>query len=375
VTALRVVVDLLYVTGRRGGTETYAREVLTRLGGVDPGLEVRAVTSRADRAAVESWFPGPVAVLPLDARRRASWALAEVLRVDGVARRAGADVLWCPANFGPLRGRTRRVVTVCDTIPLEHGGLGPVARTVYRALLAPTARTATHVLAISQDTADAAVRVLGVRRENLTVVPLAGTPPRPVEHPAAVAGLGARLGADPTRPVLLSAGNRMAHKNFDGLLRAVARIAPARRPFVVLPGGGPDDPLAPLVEQLGLRDDVLLPGWVPRERLEALYGCATLYVCPSLAEGFGLPVLDAMARGCPVLAHDIPVLREVGAGAARYVDARDPDALAAAVEELLADPGRRAAMVEAGLTRAAAFSWDITARETARVLRAVAEGS
>ena len=130
------------------------------------------------------------------------------------------------------------------------------------------------------------------------------------------------------------------------------------------------------MDALGLADDVVLPGWVTLAQLEALYRGATLYVCPSFDEGFGLPVLDAMQRGLPVLASDVRVLREVGGGAAAYVDPRDPVAIGAEIDRIAGDPTLRAEMRRRGLERAREFSWDKAAKQTATVLSTlVAVGS
>ena len=128
------------------------------------------------------------------------------------------------------------------------------------------------------------------------------------------------------------------------------------------------DPLSGLVDELGLSSDAHLLGWVTTSQLEALYDRATLYACPSLAEGFGLPVLDAMARGVPVLAHDIAVLREVGGSAAAYADATSPAAFGAAITRLIGDGNGLAVMRGAGFDRAGLFSWDRTAELTLAVL-------
>jgi glycosyltransferase involved in cell wall biosynthesis len=129
----------------------------------------------------------------------------------------------------------------------------------------------------------------------------------------------------------------MPHKNFNRLLLAWKLIPKADRPKLVITGSHGDDPLAPLVRALELDDDVELLSWVGDDRLSELYEGASLYVLPSLFEGFGLPVLEAMARGCAVVASDLPVLREVGGDACVYVDPLDPAAVASGVRRVLGD--------------------------------------
>lgn len=363
----KVVVDLLFVSGRRGGMETYARELLPRVAGHLPDVELVALTSTTGKDDVAGWFPGEVHALAFDADNRALWAAAEVFAVEWQARRAGADLLWCPANFGPAGRRVATLVTVHDVTVLElpNRELHRAAQVVTSGLVRRAARGATRILTVSEDAARGISRVLDVPADRVDVVPNGAQEVRPgIDVEAALAGLPPITG----RPVVLSTGNRMPHKNFEGLLGALAAIPAAQRPRTVITGSYKDDPLREQVRRLGLEDDVVLLGWVTPDQLEALFASATLYVCPSLAEGFGLPVADAMKRGVPVLANDLPVLREVGGTAARYADATDPAALGKAVVALLADPAERARMSEAGRARATLFTWDASAERTARVL-------
>jgi len=123
------------------------------------------------------------------------------------------------------------------------------------------------------------------------------------------------------------------------------------------------------VEELGLGDEVLFPGYIPLEELPLWYNAAELFVYPSLYEGFGLPVLEAMACGTPVVASRTSSLPEVVGEAGMLVDPRDIGGLAEAMERALMDEGKRREMREKGLRRAGEFSWERTARETARVYR------
>lgn len=370
-TRTRVAVDLLYYTGKRGGTETYIRQVLTRVARMAPDLEFVGLTNRAGRDAVAAWFPGSLRTVPISGHGRPVWAVAETVAVAPLAARMRADLLWCPANFGPGRGRVPRVVTVHDVIAFSHPNpqVSPVTRAVTSWIIRRAARGAEHLLTVSDDSADAIVRALGIPRERITPTPLAGGVPKEV---ADVDVQLAALGVPTDRPIVLSTGNRMPHKNFDGLLRAVATVPADRRPYVVVTGSHGPDPLRPLAAELGIEDDVRLLGWVTTNQLEALYATAAVYTCPSLVEGFGLPVLDAMSRGCPVVANDLPVLREVGGAAARYVDTEDPRAFGAVLADLAADSDERARMRDAGRERAATFSWDRTAEGTLSVLRSAA---
>lgn len=366
-TTTRILVDLLGFTGSRGGTETYARELLPRLPALMPDARFAALTGRAGADRVRAFFPGAVHVVPWVGADPASWAAGAVMSTDLFARRHRADLIWAPANFGPiLRGVVPRVVTVHDAIYDEvPGGFADrLRRVVTSSLMARSARTADRVVTVSQAAATSIHRHLGVAADRIEVVHNGSSPPRPVPDPRAVLDLGP---ADPARPIVLSVGNRMPHKNFPALLDAVASIDSARRPLLVIAGSRLPDPLEPAVADRGLDEDVVLPGRVSDEQLEALFQIADLYVCPSLAEGFGLPVVDALRRDVPVVANDIPVLREVGGDAVTYADARDPRSFGAAILAALASPPDAATAARAE-AYAKTFTWDAAAARTAAVL-------
>jgi glycosyltransferase involved in cell wall biosynthesis len=157
------------------------------------------------------------------------------------------------------------------------------------------------------------------------------------------------------------------HKNLARLLQALAAIAPERRPALVIPGY-PTPYEATLREEaagLGVADDVRLLDWVSPAELEGLYALADVFVFPSLHEGFGLPVLEAMRRGVPVACSDRSSLPEVAGDAALLFDPEDPRAIAAAIERLLGDAGEAARLRAAGIARAARFTWEATASATA----------
>lgn len=364
---MRILVDLLGVTGSRGGTETYARELLPRLAPLLPEVEFVAITGRAGQAGVSGYFPGRVHALERIGPSPSSWALGAVTATDRMARKLGADLVWAPQNFGPITHGVPRVVTVHDAIydDVPGGGiLERAQRAVTSWLMRRSAHTADLILTVSHAAASSIQAHLGVPERRIRVVHNGSAPPHPVAAPwSHLEGLG----IEPGRPVLLSAGNRLPHKNFAGLLAALATLPRPQRPLTVIPGGGEPDPLSSLVAERGLADDVILPGWVTGEQLEALFCVADLYVCPSLAEGFGLPVLDALRRGVRVVANDIPVLREVGADSVTYADANSPTDFAAAIADSLRSPEGHADR-DAARSWAETFTWERSAAQTAEVL-------
>ncbi|MEA5153959.1 glycosyltransferase family 1 protein [Raineyella sp.] len=356
----RILVDLLFCTGTRGGMESVARHLY---GAMTPDMladvQLVALASRELAATDTSWFPGRVIDSRIASSGRLGWALGEQI-VGFVAARLGADVVHCPANFGPAVSPVPVALTIHDLISFRFPEYVPGRLAgLQRGLLRAGARAARRVLTVSAATAADLVHYLHLPPAKVQVV-----------HPA---GSGRPARDTPRRTDLLfSLGNRMPHKNFVGLLEALALIDPARRPRLLISGGGDNDPLAAEVDRLGLGDRVELAGWVPADEIDRWYAEATLLVFPTLFEGFGLPVLEAMSAGCPVLCTDLPVLHEVGGDAATYVDSRDPQALADAIVALLDDPQERARLSAAGIVRAAEFSWERTARQTLATLRATA---
>ena len=366
---MRILVDLLNYTGQRGGTETYARQIARRLPEFLPGVEMTALVNRPGAELVRSFFPGHIEPVSWVGRDRATWALAETSAVGRAARRARADVVWSPANFGPVRRVGVPFVLTFHDVVYQHwrgAMLDSIIRSTAWRMMLSSSKVADAIITGSEAAASELVSVASVRRELISVIPHGTNAPTPSEGPWVEL---APLGIAPGRPLIISTGNRLPHKNFVGILNALAELPAAQRPLAVIPGAHGADPLESTVHDLGLEGDVVLPGWVTLPQLEALYSVADLYVCPSLTEGFGLPVLDAMRRGCPVLANDIPVLREVGGDAARYADATSATTFAAAITSAMRDRDR--ATIETARHWSAQFTWERSAAETADVFTSV----
>ncbi|TFC19210.1 glycosyltransferase family 1 protein [Cryobacterium algoritolerans] len=363
----RVLVDLLFFTGRKGGMESYVREVYSRIEPGADGLEFLGLASRelaAELAGDTGWFPGEIVDSGISGENRIAWARGELFCVARFARRLGADLIHCPANLGPAWSPVPVVLTVHDLLPFRHPEYVPGAYSrVLRAMIRLAARGARRILTVSAASQGDIVRYLRVPESRIDVVPLAGHGP------------GASPAPLPRLPrQLLAVGNRMPHKNFPMLLAALALVPEGTRPQLVVTGSHGDDPLAPVVATLGLKPWVSLRGWLHPDELDRLYAESSLIVFPTLFEGFGLPVLEAMSRGCPVVCADIPVLHEVAGDAAVYVSPHDAGALAATIGRLLDDPAELARRSNLGRDRARTYSWATTARDTvASLQRALAE--
>jgi glycosyltransferase involved in cell wall biosynthesis len=169
------------------------------------------------------------------------------------------------------------------------------------------------------------------------------------------------------RAAVLALSAKRPHKNIGRLLEALALISPERRPVLMIPGYPTpwEAQLRRLAAELGVAGDVRFLGWLPDDEVECLYAVAGCFVFPSLYEGFGLPVLEAMARGVPVACSDRASLPEVAGDAAVLFDPEQPAAIADAIASILGDPAEADRLVTAGREQAERFSWAQTAKGTA----------
>lgn len=233
-------------------------------------------------------------------------------------------------------------------------------------------RRATRLIADSQSTADDLARLPGVDPARIHVIPLAPAPGLAPATPASIREVAQRLRL-PDEKFLLFLGALEPRKNVVTLIRALAELRAAGddQTRLVIAGaqGWRNDDVWQEVRRLGLQQGVHVLGYVPAHDLPALYGAATALVYPSLFEGFGLPPLEAMACGTPVVCSNTSSLPDVVGDAALMVDPLSAAALAGALRRVLDSADLRATLRAAGLARAALFTWERTARETLRVYR------
>jgi glycosyltransferase involved in cell wall biosynthesis len=288
-------------------------------------------------------------------------------------RRLGVDVLHSPHyTTTAISGGWRRVVTFHDvTFFLLPERYPPLRRAYFRAASRAGARLADLALAVSKTVKADVERHLRLPPERVRVVPLAAAPSfHPLDDPARMEAVRAKYGL-PAR-FILNVGALEPGKNQATLLRAFRRLkgqAPEQALVIVGPPAWRYERLHRLVDELDLAAQASFLGYVPAEDLVAIYNLADLFVFPSLYEGFGLPPLEAMACGLPVVASTAPALHEVLDDAALFVHPEDVMALAEAMAAVLGDQALRSRLREAGLLRAAQFSWERTARETAAAYR------
>jgi glycosyltransferase involved in cell wall biosynthesis len=361
--APRVLVDATAVPADRGGVGRYVDGLLSALGAAEANFAVACQRADAERfarmAPHATIVPGPAAIAHRPARL--AW---EQTGLPLVAQQVGADVLHSPHYTMPLRAGRPVVVTIHDvtffTVPDVHTTIkGPFFRSAIKTAL----HRAQRCIVPSKATRDELVRVLaadptkidvayhGVDREIFHV-------PSPEER----AKVQSRLGLRGT-PYIAFLGMLEPRKNVPGLVRGWAKAVADREspPALVLAGGsGWDDEIDLAVAEVPSHLRVLRPGYLRFQDLRGYLGGALVVAYPSYGEGFGLPVLEAMACGAAVLTTQRLSLPEVGGDAVAYTEA-DPDSIATSLAALLDDEARRRALGEAAEARAHEFTWAASA--------------
>ena len=367
---IHIALNLVFlVPGEVGGMETYARELIPRLA-ARRGLRVTCLVNRdAAETGGGPWGEvAPMEVLPVSARNRLEWVRGEQQYVPRLAKRRGCDLVHSLASTAPLWGAVPRVTTIHDLnylkVPDAHFGLRGLG---MRVLVPAAARRSRRILVDAASTRADLSADLGTPADKIDVVPLGVSPPPavPVEAAArarASLSLPARSAA---RPECLPRSDRT--RTSSACCRRSPRLRVSTGPFWS----------CPVIQRITRRSFVgALSNWVsprtcagpvgsPRLISKGLYAAAACLVFPSLYEGFGLPVLEAMARGVPVASSNRSSLPEVAGDAALLFDPEDPAAIARAMTRLLSDRELRERLGRAGRERAATFTWERTAELTA----------
>ncbi|MFL5981172.1 MAG: glycosyltransferase family 4 protein [Gaiellaceae bacterium] len=362
---MHVGLNLIFLVPREmSGLETYARELTTALLEERPDLRITAFVNR-EAAADRTWRElVPTVTVPVYGRRRAAWVRGEQLLLPREAERARVDVVHSLASTAPAWGAFKRVVTIHDVIYKLHPEAHGWRTLALRALIPLAARRSDRVIVPSHSTQRDLARLLSVPQQKIDVVPN-GIGATPAARPVPEEELRRRhdLGAG---PFVLTVSLKRPNKNLTRLLDALALIPAERRPLLVLAGHATpyEQTLREHADRIGVTSHTRFLPWVPPAELESLYRAATAFVFPSLYEGFGLPVLEAMTRGVPVACSNRGALDEVADDAALTFDPERPAEIAAAVERLLADPAERERLRRAGTANAARYSWGETARGT-----------
>jgi glycosyltransferase involved in cell wall biosynthesis len=298
--------------------------------------------------------------------------------VPPLLRKHHIDVYHGVCNFElPIRKVCRYVVTIHDLVPLFFPELVPKKHLLFfKLFMKRAAQTADLIMTDSEHSKQDIVQHLSVPAEKIRVIYLGYEPLRPnAADPQKCQGILTHYGI--TQPYLLFVGVIEPKKNLERLVEAFALLrqdSSLGKAFQLVIAGGKGwfyETLYQKVHKLRLEDHVIFTGFVPDEDLPALYTGAEVFVFPSIYEGFGLPVVEAMAYGVPVVTSNVSSLPELAGNAGMLIDPNHPEAICEGLTEVLVNPQKQAQMKQAGLLQAQQFSWQRTAEETYKVYQEV----
>jgi glycosyltransferase involved in cell wall biosynthesis len=368
---MRIALDVSPLARNRAGIGTYISHLLTSLVRLAPDQEFLLYTSDALPEKDHAFFDAQPHVRIV---RCPAWLMGLRARWDRVDIFHGLNFKL--RGWGCFGG----VVTIYD---LSLDRLSLLSRKLFGQRWSflrtkRTAKRASRVVTISAHSAKDIVELYGVPRERIAIVsPAVGPEFYPVVDPALQASVKARYGIR-REAFVLSGGGTELRKNIVGLTEAFGRAPRLRQNLNLVVVGGMErgaDSIREAVRRARLEEAVIFPGHVPLGDLRVLYSSCALFVFPSLYEGFGMPVLEAMACGAPVVSSNAASLPEVVGDAALLVDPRDPEAWAQAMTWAVEDAGLREDLRKRGALRIKAFSWEQSAREQLRVYQELAQGN
>jgi len=369
---MRVAINALLLSGRYSGVERAIHALLRHIAEGSDDEFVALVGRDFDPAQLDGCG---VAIERLGVSNRPR--LLRVLHEQFALGRhlGGCDVFHAPGYVAPLRLPVPLVLTIYDLVALLHPELARWANALhYRLRLPLSARAATRVIVPLDCVKRDVVEHLRVPAERVRVVPLGVDATFRPPSDVAMAAVRERYGL--AAPFLLFVGNIEPKKNLATLVGAFAQLARNGLSHdLVIAGkrGWKSGGVLGFPAKLGIEQRVRFVGYVPEADLPGLYGAADLLVFPSLVEGFGLPPLEAMACGTPVVSSDAEALVETTGDAALHAPARDPDALAEAMRRVLHDAVLATRLREGGLAHAAQFTWARSAEATRAVYREAIE--
>lgn len=369
----RIGVNLLYLLPARGGMETVSRRLTGAMAELAPEREfvvyADVVTIERLRES-EDWAAAVRFVRsPATARRKALRIAGELTWLPARARRDRIEVLFSQGNTGPAAAPMPMVTTIHDLLYRRFPGTHSRAVRLGLDLVVPrTARASSRLIAPSRATKEDLVAGLGLPAEKIDVIPMG--PGRPPVAPASEERLRKELGLDRSR-IILSIAVGFEHKNLARLLSAFAEVVKLHDVVMVQLGVVPsylEEDLRRQACELGIAERVRFVERIDDAMLDSAYENAAMLVHPSLLEGFGLPLLEAMDRDCPVACSNASAMPEVVGDAAELFDPLSVPQITQAMLRLLEDPARREELIERGRRRLRRFSWRATAEATLATL-------
>jgi alpha-1,3-rhamnosyl/mannosyltransferase len=354
-----------------GGIETYARELLPLLLDRLPDWEVTAFVNREGGSEYVSWDDRcEWRTLDLSWHDRFKRLHFESTVLPRILRRDNFDLLHNLVNTACRAPGCPQVTTIFDATPQLYPPPGEsIPSKVFRKLLARATRRSDLILTISESAKRDLINAYDLPEDAISVILLAARERSellPVDQVLSEFDLAADV------EYFLTPAARRPNKNIEALLRAFAATSQSHT-LLLLPGAdaGDDVELSRLIEALGLTDRVKLLGWITDQQLDSLYAGALGMLFPSLAEGFGLPILEAMACACPVATSDLSSMPEVAGDNALFFDPRSISGITQAIDRLTDDRELRERLSTVGPARAAMFSWNRVADETVAAYRSM----
>lgn len=368
--SLRIGVDGTPLLGQRSGVGYYTSHLLEALLETNPEWEYLLYSNRPLNG-LEPSLSGAIRIE--DHFPHSRWVWMQTM-LPGAIRRSQPDLVHFTNALAPLWQPAPFVLTIHDASLFVYGHYHPRARHLTIRLMLPlVARRASAIITVSQHSCSELTRVLRLPPEKLYVVYEAPAPRfRPISDEACLTSLRQKYKLPDD--FILFVGTLEPRKNLTRLVRALARARDhglSHHLVLAGPSGWMTGEFYKEVESLGLKDVVHHLGYVPVEDLPALFSMATLFAFPSLYEGFGLPPLEAMACGTPVLTSNRSSMAEICGDAAYLVEPESEESIAEGLCTLLADADLRQMLRRRGLAHAAQFSWQRAARETSEVYRRV----
>jgi glycosyltransferase involved in cell wall biosynthesis len=367
---LHVAINAIFLAPPMGGVETYLGELCRCLLARPDAPRLTVFLNPAGHAklATAPWAGEAELVRCPTVGRAGVRMIGELSALGALVDRRRADLVHSVAMTGPLATRARRVVTVPDTIWITHPE-DTITHKLWRAVVPIVAKRAHRVVAISHAAGEDLQRDLRVPAAKLDVVPLGYGSPALVA-PTPEPELRAKLGLGPG-PIVLNVGQKKPHRNLERLIRSLVAVRAAVPGAQLVLPGPPNDAaeaaLRELAQREGVTDAVTIPGFLDTADLEGIYAAARAFLLPSLVEGFGLPVLEAMARGLPVACSRDSAPGEVAGDAGLTLDPRSEASIADAAIALLTDDALHTRLAAAGRARAATYTWERCADETLAV--------
>lgn len=372
---MRICLDISPAVHHRAGLGRYAQELLVALLAVDPENEYLAFYNRPCEAQVD---PPLDRLLHLTTNLpnkpwRMSVLLAQLTHLPQDRLFPAVDLVHATDHLLPRLSQVKSVFTLHDLIfrfhPETHK---PLNRWFLTLMMPHFLQAADAVIAVSECTKRDAVRLYGIDEAKIRVIYEGVNPRFRLATPEAISGVRQKHGLP--EHFILSVGTIEPRKNLNTLLEAYRALRHRGAQFkLVIVGkrGWLYRGFFRRLRELSLEDEIILPGFVPDEDLPALYSAADLFVFPSLYEGFGLPPLEAMACGTPVVTSDVSSLPEIVGDAAITIDPHNAQELAEAILHVLEDPALRVGLHHKGVARAKMFSWEDTAKRTLQIYEEV----